>query len=357
MTEAALVAVVAVLAAGGLSLAILRRADTTRAQMLVLALAASLLPTIGIIAGGLVMFQGHDSIVVAVVAAVSGATAAALAGLVASRVSRGVTALHRAAEALADGDLGARAPVHGTHETRELARTLNAMSAKIQRLFETRRNLVAWASHDLRAPLSALQAMIEALEDGLAAPDDYLPAMRAQVRMLSTLVDDLFELSRIEMGTLDLVTLDVALEDVAAECVRLLEPEARRLGVTLSLANGSGSVRTRCDPDRIQRVLTNLLSNALRHTPADGAVAVVLTRGTQGVEVAVEDEGEGLQHTSLDRVFESFWRADPARSTGTAGAGLGLAIARGIVEAHGGRIWGENRSGGGARFVFTLPTP
>ena len=354
MIQISAIAAAVVLAGGLLAFAILRRADSTRGQTLALAVAASVLPTIGIVAAGLIMFSRHDAVVLAVVAAVSAGTAAILAALVAGKLSSGVRVLHDTAAQLARGNLSARAPEVGTHETRELAHAMNDMAAKLQRLFETRRNLVAWASHDLRAPLSALQAMIEALEDGLARPDQYLPTMRAQVRMLSRLVDDLFEVSKIEMGTLELSAMDVSLDDIATECMRLLKPEAERLGVRLSVSNGD-AVRARCDPDRIERVLLNLMTNALRHTPEDGTVAVRLARNGDVARVAVEDDGRGIAPAALERVFESFWRADPARSAETGGAGLGLAIARGIVEAHHGRIWAENRAEGGARFVFTLP--
>jgi signal transduction histidine kinase len=229
------------------------------------------------------------------------------------------------------------------------------MAQKLSRLFETRRNLVAWASHDLRAPLSSLQGMIEALEDGLAEPGQYLPEMRRQVRTLSRLVDDLFELSRIETGTLTLALMDVSVTELAAQCVRSLLPTAERRGVHLSIQGGSQMARARCDPDKTERVLLNLLTNALRHTPDDGSIAVRVANAGAAVEVVVEDTGQGVPDGAVDRVFESFWRADPSRTPETGGAGLGLAIARGLVEAQGGRIWAENRPEGGARFRFTVP--
>ncbi|MGH2727796.1 MAG: sensor histidine kinase, partial [Actinomycetota bacterium] len=131
--------------------------------------------------------------------------------------------------------------------------------------------------------------------------------------------------------------------------------EAR--GVRLEFTSADRGVRARCAPDKVERILLNLITNALRHTPYDGSIAVRVSEASGGVSVAVEDTGDGLADEDLDRVFESFWRADPSRSSATGGAGLGLAIARGLVEAHGGRIWAEHRPGGGARFVFTLPDP
>lgn len=356
MIRAVLVAVTGAAGGGAAAVLVLRRMTGVRGQVLVLAVTASLLPAAAVVLAGLVMFSAHDVGVLAVIAVASVASAGVPAALIAARIARGVTRVHGAAERLAAGDLSARAAPDGPREVRELAEAFNEMAARLDRLFETRRNLVAWASHDLRAPLASLQAMIEALEDGLAAPDQYLPAMRSQVRMLTRLVDDLFELSRIETGTLALAFLEVRVPDLAAECVHSMRPEAERRRVRVELVDGSGGAAiARCDPDKIERVLLNLLSNALRHTPHDGAVAVRVEGGSPSVRVAVEDTGEGLPPGAEERAFESFWRADASRSSATGGAGLGLAIARGLVEAHGGRIWTEPRPGGGARFVFTLP--
>lgn len=194
--------------------------------------------------------------------------------------------------------------------------------------------------------------MVEALEDGLGEPERYLPALRAQVRTLTGLVDDLFELSRIDAGLLVLELSDTPVEDLVESCVRVLGPTAEARHVRLSTRIG-GPATVRCAPEKVERVLFNLLTNALRHTPSDGAVAVLVDSEEGAVRVAVEDTGDGLSPEAARRMFERFWRGDRAR-TG-AGAGLGLAIARGLVEAHGGRIWAEHRDGGGTRVCFTLP--
>jgi signal transduction histidine kinase len=321
----------------------------------VLAVAASLTPPVALVLAGLLMFKTHDVLVLGILAAASALMAAFLAGLLASRIASGITRMHNATERVAAGDLSARIAPAGPLELRELAATFNHTVAQLDRLFETRRNLIAWASHDLRTPLASLQAMTEALEDKLADPTQYLAEMRTQVRMLSRLVDDLFELSRIETGALSLGLMDVRIDDLAAECVSTVRVDATRRRIDLRI-DRDGEALARCDPDKIERVLMNLLANALRHTPSDGAVAVHVASGAGEVTISVEDTGDGLPAGSGDRVFESFWRADPSRTAATGGAGLGLAIARGIVEAHGGRIWAEDRSGGGARFVFSLPS-
>ena len=219
-----------------------------------------------------------------------------------------------------------------------------------------RTQMVAWASHDLRTPLANIQAMLEAVEDGLAEPAHYLPALRHQARTLGALVDDLFELARIEAGVLTLELREAQLSRLVDSCVRGLEAEAQARRVRLT-AEVDERTTVRCAPDKVERVLLNLLTNSLRHTPSDGSVAVRAETRPREIQVTVEDTGEGLAASSERRVFDRFSRGDAARSSGRgAGAGLGLTIARALVEAHGGRIWAENRPGGGARVSFTLPT-
>jgi signal transduction histidine kinase len=201
--------------------------------------------------------------------------------------------------------------------------------------------------------LASMQAMLEALGDGLATPENYLPALQDQVRKLSSLVDDLFELARIDSHVLTIELQDAQLDRVVQGCVRGFEAEARARGVRLETRIASSLPIVQCAPEKVERVLLNLLTNALRHTPSDGSIAVLLTHSADNVEVAVEDTGAGLAPDAERRMFERFWRADPSRSGD--GAGLGLAIAQGLVEAQGGRIWAENCPRGGARVTFSLP--
>jgi two-component system sensor histidine kinase BaeS len=295
--------------------------------------------------------MGDDVKILAVASAA--ATAATGAGLLIARsIANRLDRVRDAAGALAQGDLGSRVPEGGPAELNELATSFNRMAEALERLFDARRELVAWASHDLRTPLASMQAMVEALEDGLGEHERYLPALREQVRTLSALVDDLFELSRIDSEVLVLELRETRLDELVASCVRALEPEADARRIRLSTRIGAPAT-ARCAPEKVERVLFNLLTNAIRHTPSDGAVAVSLDAANGTVRIAVEDTGEGLSPDAAQRMFERFWRGDRARSGG--GAGLGLAIARGLVEAHGGRIWAENRPEGGARVSFTLP--
>jgi signal transduction histidine kinase len=234
----------------------------------------------------------------------------------------------------------------------EVAAAFNEMASSLEHLFDARRELVAWASHDLRTPLASLRAMVEMLEDGLAEPADYLPAIRAQAELLTGLVDDLFELARIDSGALALELREASLADLVEACVEALEPDAQARGVRLE-SRLTGDTVVSVAPDKVQRVLLNLLANAVRHTR--GAVAVVVEQAGDHVVVAVEDDGDGLAQDAPERMFERFWRDDESRARASGGAGLGLAIAQGLVHAHGGTIWAENRTGGGARVAFTLP--
>jgi signal transduction histidine kinase len=351
----ALVVALTTLLAGLLAAAAVVRLPSLGLRLAGLALVAVLLPLAAVVLSGLVMFNsGHDLTILAVAAASS--TAALAAALFLARsIHAAIERVRTAAGALSGGDLGARAPEDGPDEVAELAASFNEMAANVEGLFDARRQLVAWASHDLRTPLANMQAMLEALEDGLAPPDRYLAALRDQSRTLGVLVDDLFELARIDAGALTLELRDASLGGLVRSCLRGLEAEARARRVTLAAElHGSGPA-VRCAPDKVERVLANLVTNALRHTPSDGAVAVVVEPREREVIVSVEDTGEGLPADSVRRVFERFWRADPARAGTTGGAGLGLAIARGLVEAQGGRIWAENKPDGGARVSFTLP--
>lgn len=330
----------------------LRRLPTVRLQLAGLAVLAVLLPLGAVLLSGWVMFHMGDDVKILGVTAGSALTALVAALVVAHAIADSIDGVREASAGLARGDLEARAPEDGPAEVAELAASFNEMGENLRRLFDSRRELVAWASHDLRTPLANMQAMIEALEDGLGDPEEYLPALREQVQALSRLVDDLFELARIDAGALTLELHQLPVAPVVTTSLRGIEAEARLRHVTLA-SDVDSRLTARFAPEKVERVLMNLLTNALRHTPSDGAVAVRVEPVAGEVRVAVEDSGEGLDAEARSRMFEHFWRGDRSRSS--RGAGLGLAIARGLVEAQGGRIWAEDREGGGARVCFTLP--
>ena len=352
MIANALIVALATLAIGLALAALLRLLPTVRLQLAGLAVLAVLLPLGAVLASGWVMFHMGDDVKILAVTAASALTALVAALLVAGSIADSIDRVRKASVEFAQGNLDARAPEGGPAELAELATSFNDMGTHLGRLFDTRRELVAWASHDLRTPLANMQAMLEALEDGLGDPSEYVPVLREQVRILSLLVDDLFELARIDAGALTLELHRLPVGPVISSSIRSVEAEARSRQVTLA-ADVDDDVTARFAPEKLERVLMNLLTNALRHTPTDGAVAVRVEPGAGEVRVAVEDTGVGLDAEAQERMFERFWRRDPSRSS--RGAGLGLAIARGLVEAQGGRIWAEDREEGGARVCFTLP--
>jgi signal transduction histidine kinase len=230
----------------------------------------------------------------------------------------------------------------------------------------SRRELVAWVSHDLRTPLAGLRAVAEALADGIVHEPEqvarYHATMSAEVDRLSVMVDDLFELSRIHAGALRLHLDAVSIADVVSDAVATVSPTAAAKGVRI-LAEDAGSwpVVQGSDPE-LGRVVRNLLANAIRHTPSEGTVMLAAGTDGEGAWFAVQDACGGIPDGDLLRVFDVAFRGEPARSPGSAttgraaGGGLGLAIARGLVEAHRGRIGVEN-AGPGCRFVIRLPVP
>jgi signal transduction histidine kinase len=230
-----------------------------------------------------------------------------------------------------------------------------AMEERMRRDVEqARRQLVAAASHDLRTPLASLRLLVEAIDDGVvdgAERERYLGEIRTHVAVLSDLIDDLFELSRIEAGDIAWTMRRVELGELIGDTVAAMRAPAERKGVHLAAELPADGVVAAVNAEKVQRVLFNLIQNAIRHTPADGSITVRARASGDEVEVEVADDGDGIAPGDRDRVFEAFYRGDEAR--GEDGAGLGLAISRAIVEAHGGRIWLED-GGPGTRVRFTL---
>ncbi|MGR3871340.1 sensor histidine kinase [Streptomyces graminifolii] len=347
-----------VLGAGALWL--LRRRSLTASVAVVAAVAVTAMLA-GTLAVAQAMFlSSHDLSVVTTVVAM----AAVVSLLTALLLGRWVVARSREL-ALAARDFGDggdfSAPVGpATAELADLSRELAATSAKLaesrdreRALESSRRELVAWISHDLRTPLAGLRAMSEALEDGVAAdPDRYLRQIRTEVERLNDMVGDLFELSRIHAGSLALTRSRMSLYDLIGDALAGADPLARELGVRL-VGDRIEPVPVEVDGKEMSRVLGNLLVNAIRRTPADGTVAIAAERSADGVVLSVTDGCGGIPEDDLPRVFDTGWRGTHAR-TPPAGAGLGLAIVRGIVEAHQGRAAVRNVSGG-CRFEVILP--
>ena len=333
----------------------MRRLPTLRVQLAVLVLAAVCLPLVVVLSSGWVMLGMHEETKIFAVALASALAGLAGAFLLARRILRPLERLREASAQLARGDLSARASESGPRELVELSTAFNEMAANIEQLFDARRELVAWASHDLRTPLASLGAMVEAVEDGLAAPDEYLPLIREQLRILTSLVNDLFEVALIDAGAVTLDLRDGSLDDLIASSLGTIRAEAETRNIRLESRTPQKNLPVRMAPEKVERVLLNLLANAVRHTPDGGTVSVVVEPADDGLLVAVEDTGTGLTRLAGRRMFDLFWRDDESRTRSTGGAGIGLAVAQGLVRAHGGTIWAENRSAGGARVAFTLP--
>ncbi|MBT2895216.1 sensor histidine kinase KdpD [Streptomyces sp. McG3] len=305
--------------------------------------------------------SSHDLYVVTTVVAMAALVSLATAVLLGRWVAAHSRELTLATRSFGDGGTFATPAGQPTAELAELARELAATSAKLdssrerERALEaSRRELVAWISHDLRTPLAGMRAMAEALEDGMAADSGrYLRQIRTEVERMNGMVGDLFELSRIQAGSLTLAPARISLYDLVGDALAGVDPLAREHGVRL-IGDRIDEVPVEVDGKEMSRVLGNLLINAIRRTPPDGTVAVAAHRSDGGVVLSVTDSCGGIPEEDLPRVFDTGWRGSHAR-TPPAGAGLGLAIVRGIVEAHAGRAEVRNVQGG-CCFSVTLPT-
>ncbi|MCA1835667.1 MAG: HAMP domain-containing protein [Actinobacteria bacterium] len=259
-----------------------------------------------------------------------------------------------AAKAMAAGDYDRRVTASSRDEVGELARAFNAMAADLGEVDRVRRDLVANVSHELRTPISSLRAVLENLVDDVQeASPETLHVMLRQVERLGSLVAQLVDLSRLESGAVPLqrrlFRLRPVLEDAATES-RLHTPD-----VNVAVDVQPPEVMANGDPERVHQVVTNLLDNALRYSPPGATVELEARRGRTGVTIEVRDHGPGISAEESSRVFERFYRADAARSSDDGGAGLGLAIARWIVDLHGGDIRAERREPHGCRMVVELP--
>ena len=355
MIALALAVAAGTLAVGLAATFALRLLPSVRLQLAGFALLSVVLPLLAVLLSGWVMFHMGDDVKILAVAAASASAAVAAALVLSSSIARRDRPPSRGFGRSSPRATSARAhPRTARASSPSSAGRSTRWPASLEGLFDARRELVAAASHDLRAPVASIAAMLEAIEDGLATPTEYLAPLQDQARRLTVLVDDLFELARIDAGALLHELEEVALAPLIESCVRGFEAEARVRNVTLERTLEESVPEARCAPEQVERVLLNLLTNALRHTPSDGTVAVTLARAPDHVRVTVEDTGDGLTPEATRRMFDRFWRDDSARQA-NGGAGLGLAIARGLVEAQGGTIWAEQRAGGGAKVSFTLP--
>jgi signal transduction histidine kinase len=305
----------------------------------------------------LLMFvSAHDALLLGLVAVFCGALAIAALRPLARGVMSDVSAVGGALDAVADGRRDVRIPVDGHDELAELAHAANRMVERLAAEEHARRQLVAAVSHDLRTPITSLRLLAEGLGDDIIPPQErraYLDRMGVHLVALSALIDDLFELTRLEAGELRWSMQRVPVHELVRETVDAMHEHATAKGVVVRSAVDPDLAPVKADPERLQRVLFNLIQNAIRHTPPDGSVTVLAEPVDGHLEIEVADTGAGIAAADRERVFDAFFRGGDAAARSDEGAGLGLAISRAIVEAHGGRIWLANVENG-ARIRFSL---
>lgn len=290
-------------------------------------------------------------------AAIGAATVSLLLGVVLSRtLTRPLRDLTAATRAIAQGDLTYKVRVRSRDEIGELASSFNLMSDELGRAQELRRQMTADIAHELRTPISVILGHVDALEEGvLPASSETFGILREETGRLERLVEDLRTLSRADAGELTLTPRTVHPQTLLEQAIAAHRPLTLERGVTMHIEAVGDIPELNVDPDRMAQVLGNLLNNALRYSPQGGRITL-RARSTNGeVELQVEDSGTGLPPEALDRIFDRFYRTDPSRQRESGGSGLGLPIARSILEMHGGRIWAESEPGKGTRIVIRLP--
>jgi signal transduction histidine kinase len=284
------------------------------------------------------------------------AIAVALAFVLSRHTLAPVKALTSAAERLGRGDFSQRVQIKDRGEVGELARTFNSMAGDLERAEKLRQNMVADVAHELRTPLSNIQGYLEALRDGVVKPDkETIRSLYEEASLLSRLIDDLQELSLAEAGELKLALRTEDIGELIRQAVAAVDAQKKTKGVLLSLELPEGLPPVNIDSKCIGEVLRNLLENAVAHTAEGDVITVAAKPQGNWIEVSVTDTGEGIPTEELANIFERFYRVDKSRARATGGSGLGLTIAKRLVEAHGGKIEVQSQPGKGSRFAFTVP--
>ncbi len=317
-----------------------------------------------VVVGALMVVSGHGAAVIAVIVLGAGVVAVFAARLLAGGILRDVEMIRDGLGAVGRGERDVHITTAARDELAELADAANAMIERLrseealrEEADAARRGLVAAVSHDLRTPLTSLRLLAEAVEDEIvdeATRRRYLERMRTHLEALGGLIDDLFELSRLEAGDINWSLERVRLDELVSETIEAMRVTADAKHVSVSAEISPALEAARANPEKLQRVLFNLIQNAIRHTPADGSVVVRAEPVADRIEVEVADTGDGIAPDERDHVFSAFYRAGADASRTGGGAGLGLAISRAIVEAHGGRIWLADTDAG-TRVRFSLP--
>jgi signal transduction histidine kinase len=320
------------------------------------------------LAARLMFLSSHDLTLASLLLFFAGGISVSFGFLVSNAITHALGSLVIAASQLSEGDFAVRVPVDGRDEVAQLGVAFNAMAERLQeaaaearRLDAARRDFVAWASHDLRTPLSSLMVMIQAIDDGVvtdpATVSRYLKQSRAEIRRMGELIDALFQLSKLDTGQITLQMEQSSLSDLISDTLEAFGARARAQGVSLCGTVSADLDPVWMSPQEIGRVLQNLVDNALRYTPEGGEVRVQAECDGTTVVVSVANTGPGIPAQDLPHIFDRFYRGEPSRTRegfDRGGAGLGLAIAKGMVEAHGGVIWAESSPGKGSTFRFRM---
>jgi signal transduction histidine kinase len=309
------------------------------------------------VAGARMTFLRSVTQAVGLAVVAAGGVSLLMGTLIFIRVTRPLRDIQRASHHLAAGDLTARVPIATKDELSQVAESFNQMASQLETQQRLRKQMIADIAHELRTPISIFQGTLEGMLDGVLKPEpSELRDLHAETRRLARLVEELRTLSLAEAGQLQLKCQPVDLGELSVTLVQRMSPLAQTREVEIETEIKDGLPLVSVDADRIVQVLTNLLDNALRYTPAGGQVTVRVSRVNGQVQMAVEDQGPGIPEEQLPYVFERFWRGDRSRSRDSGGSGLGLAIARQLVELHGGTISATSTMGEGSTFWIALPT-
>ncbi len=317
----------------------------------------------------LMFIKEHDLVLTTGLLVFAGIIAAVSTFFIARTIRDRIYELSKGVQALARSDWKVRLPVVGNDDLAHLAEMFNQMAADLEKVEEQkrqveqmRRDLIAWASHDLRTPLAAIRAMNEAMMDGVVSDAEtvkrYQQNMQNEITHMGHLINDLFDLAQLDTGHVPLMRQKTSLRDLVSDTLSNMNARAQARSIRLSAHVDLGVDMLYIAPDKVQRILYNLIDNALEYTPDGGEVTLNAREQNRLAEISVHNSGSYIPPADIDNVFKSFYRGEQSRSQtsdGRRGTGLGLAIVRGFVEAHGGMIRVESQPEQGTTFVFTLP--
>lgn len=344
--------------------------NSLRWSMLVTVITTVILVFVNVWATAQLMFiNNHDLILTTALLIFGGLTALVFGWFIATTIATRIARVSYAIEQLAQGDLSSHIKVTGNDEISKLAEMFNVTVDRLReiedekkRTDQLRRDLIAWISHDLRTPMTAVQASLEAIADDIVTEPkmvkEYIHNSLGELDNLRLLIDDLFAIAQLDAGHMQLKFTQASLSDLISDTVSSLNPHAQRRRIAINGEIQYDMPPIYMAPDKIQRVMYNLIDNAIRHTPEDGQITISAKEANDYIQVNVHNTGEGISEKHLPHIFDKFYRGEESRQRdedGHRGAGLGLAIAKGFVDAHHGNIWVESNPQKGTSFGFKIP--